>query len=72
MKFLTLLFVAVFSATILTGCERQLVSPVVPTDLLQTTEFAQKALSDLADTATKRAFVDLANAASECCRDTRN
>ena len=65
MKFLTLLFVAVFSATILTGCERQLVSPVDPTHPSQTTTiFAQKVLSDLADTAAKRAFVDLANAAS--------
>ena len=65
LKFFKLLFVAVFSATILTGCERQLVSPVDPTHPSQTTTiFAQKALLDLADTATKRAFVDLANAAS--------
>ena len=67
MKFLTLLFVAVFSATVLTGCERQLLSPIDPTDPPQTTntQFTQKALSDLADTAAEREFTDLANAASK-------
>ena len=65
MKFFKLLFVAALSATILIGCERQLVSPVDPTHPSQTTaQFAQKALSDLADTAAEREFVDLANAAS--------
>ena len=54
------------SATILTGCERQLVSPIDLTNPSQTTvQFAQKALSDLADTAAERGFVDLANAANE-------
>ena len=65
MKFFKLLFVAALSLTVLTGCERQLVSPVDPTHPSQTTaQFAQKALSDLADTAAEREFVDLANAAS--------
>ncbi len=63
MRFFALIFVAVLSATILIGCERQLVSPIDPTDPSQTT--AQKALSDLADTAAERGFVDLANAASD-------
>ena len=67
MKFFKLLFLAVLSLTVLTGCERQLLSPIDPTDPPQTTntQFAQKALSDLADTAAEREFTDLANAASE-------
>ena len=66
MKFFKLLFLAVLSLPVLTGCERQLVSPVDPTVLSQTTTiFAQKVLSDLADTAAKRGFVDLANAAND-------
>ena len=66
MRFFTLLFVAVLSATILIGCERQLLSPIDPTDPPQTTvQLAQKALSSLADTAAERGFVDLANAASD-------
>lgn len=66
MKFFTLLFVAVLSAIILIGCERQLLSPVDPIDPPQTTtQFAQKALSDLAGTAAERGFVALANAANE-------
>ncbi len=66
MKFFTLLFLAVLSAIILIGCERQLLSPVAPIDPLQTTtQFAQKALSDLADTAAERGFAALANAANE-------
>ena len=66
LKFFTLLFLAALSATVLIGCERQLLSPIDPTDPSQTTvQFAQKALSDLADTAAKRGFVDLANAANE-------
>ena len=66
MRFFTLLFVAALSATILTGCERQLISPVDPIDPPETdTQFAQMALLSLANTATKVALVDLANAASE-------
>ena len=65
MKSFKLLFIAALSAIILIGCERQFVSPTDPTAPSQSTShLAQKALSDLADTAAKRAFVDLANAAS--------
>ena len=66
MKFFILLFVAALSATtILTGCERQLLSPIDPTDPSQTTaQLAQKALSDLADTAAKHGLLHLADAAS--------
>ena len=65
LKFFKLLFVAALSVTTLTGCKRQLLSPVAPADLLQTnTQFARKALSDLADTTAEREFTDLANAAS--------
>ncbi|MDE0634792.1 MAG: hypothetical protein OXI43_02915 [Candidatus Poribacteria bacterium] len=64
MKFFKLLLLTALSAIIFTGCERRLVSPIDPID--QTTaQFAQKALSDLADTAAERGFVDLANAANE-------
>ena len=66
MKFFTLLFVAILSAIILIGCDRQLLSPIDPTDPSQTTpQLAQSVLSDLANTAAERGFVDLANAASE-------
>ena len=66
MRFFPLIFLAVLSATILTGCERRLISPIDPTDPSQTTaQLAQRALSDLADTAAERGFVDLANAASD-------
>lgn len=65
MKFFKLLFLVALSVTGLIGCERQLLSPIAPTDPSQTTvQFAQRALSDLTDTAAKRGFVDLANAAS--------
>ena len=50
----------------LTGCEREFVSPIDPTNPSQTTvQLGQKALSDLADTTAERGFVDLANAADE-------
>ena len=66
MKFFTPLFAAVLSALILIGCDRQLLSPIDPTDPSQTTpQLAQSVLSDLANTAVERGFVDLANAASE-------
>ncbi len=65
LKFFTLLFLAALSATILIGCERQLLSPIDPTDPSQTTvQLAQKALSELADTAAELSFVEFANAAS--------
>ena len=65
MKFFTLLFVAVLSAIILIGCDRQLLSPLKEGPELPTnTQFAQMALSDLAETATKHRLMDLANAAS--------
>ena len=66
MKFFTLLFVAALSATMLTGCERQLLPRIDPTDPSQTTaQLAQRALSDLADTAAELSFDELADAASE-------
>lgn len=66
MRFFQLFFFAALSATILTGCERQLLSPIAATDPSQTTtQFAEMALSELADTAAERGFVDLANAANE-------
>lgn len=65
MKFFKLFLLAALSATILTGCERQFVSPIDPTNPSQTTvKLAQKALSALADTAAERKLVNLANAAS--------
>ena len=65
MKFFTLLFVAVLSAIILIGCDRQLLSPLKEVPEPPTnTQFAQMALSDLAETATERGLIDLANAAS--------
>ncbi|MDE0314501.1 MAG: hypothetical protein OXM61_06340 [Candidatus Poribacteria bacterium] len=66
LKCFKLLFLVALSTTILTGCERRLVSPIDPTDPSRVdTQFAQKALSDLADTAAERGFADLANAANE-------
>lgn len=66
MKSLTLFFIAVLSATIFIGCERIPPLPVkdVPGPPQTNTQFAQSALSDLADTAAERKFVDLANAAN--------
>ncbi len=66
MKFFKLFLFAALSAIILSGCERQFVSPIDPTNPSQTTvQLAQMALSDLADTAAERGFVDLANAAND-------
>ncbi len=67
MKFLTLLFVAILSTTIFIACEfiRPLPGKDVPESPQTSTQFAQSALSNLANTANERAFVDLANAASE-------
>ena len=65
LKCFKLLFVAVLSAIILIGCEGQLLSPLKEVPEPPTnTQFAQMALSDLADTATKHGLMDLANAAS--------
>lgn len=66
MKCFKLLLLAALSAIILIGCERQFVSPIkdVPDSPQINTHLAQKALSYLADTANKRAFINLANAAS--------
>ena len=65
MKFFKLIFLVAFSATVLTGCEKQLSSPIkdIPDPPQTDTQFAQMALSSLAHTATKVALVDLANAA---------
>lgn len=66
MKFFRLLFLLALSVIVLTGCERQLISPVDPIDPPQiNTQPAQMALSALAGTAAERGFVDLANAARE-------
>lgn len=66
MKFFKLLFLIALSVTILTGCERQLVSPIDPPDPSQTAaQLAQKALSDLADTAASQGLLNLAGAATE-------
>lgn len=65
MKCFKLLFFTALSAIILTGCDRQLLSPIDPTNPPQTTvQLAQKALSELADTAAELSFVEFANAAS--------
>lgn len=65
MRFFTLLFVAVLSTTVPTGCERQFLSPVSSIDPPQiNTQSARMALSALAETAAQRAFLDLAHAAN--------
>ena len=66
MEYFKQLFLVVLSAIILTGCERQFLPPVDPIYPSQTTaQLAQSALSDIADTAAERGFIDLAYAASE-------
>lgn len=66
MKFFKLFLLAALSAIILTGCERRLVSPIDPIDPPQIdTQFVQKALSDLADTANSQGFINLADAAND-------
>ena len=65
MKVFKLFLLAALTATILTGCERRLVSPIDPTDPSPNTRYAsQMVLSDLADTATKHGLIHLADAAS--------
>lgn len=62
MKLFKPIFLIALIAMIQTGCERELIFPVDPTATSQTaSQFAQTALSDLAATAAKRGFVDLAN-----------
>ena len=67
LKFFKLLFLIALSATILTGCERQIVSPIkdVPDSPQIDTQLAQNALSDLADTAASQGLLNLAAAATE-------
>lgn len=66
MKFFKLFFLAALSATMLTGCEKQPTLPIDPIDPPPTnTQLTQIALSELADTAAERKFVDLANAARD-------
>ena len=73
MKFFTLLFGALLGAIVLIGCDRQLLSPLKEVPEPPTnTQFAQMALSDLAETATKHGLMDLANAASDLAAVLRN
>ncbi len=63
MKIPRLILLISLFALILTGCEKELISPVDLTIPSQsTTEFAQEVLSNLSNTAAERAFVDLAEA----------
>ena len=69
LKCFKLLFLLALSAIILAGCERQLVSPVAPTDPSPNTRYAaQMALSDLADTADEIGFGEFAYAASRVAK----
>ncbi|MXY99140.1 hypothetical protein F4Y93_00310, partial [Candidatus Poribacteria bacterium] len=69
MRFFQLFFLAALSATILTGCERQLVSPIDPTDPSPNTRYAaQMALQALADTADEIGFGEFAYAASRVAK----
>ncbi len=67
MKFLTFFVAAILSTTIFIACEfvRPLPGKEVPDTPQISTQLVQSALSNLADTANERAFVDLANAASD-------
>lgn len=67
MRFATLLSVAALSAIVLTGCERQITSPIINTVEHQEidTQFAQSMLLDLAKTATSQGFMNLADAVTE-------
>lgn len=65
-KFSKLLLITVLSSIMFIGCERQLVSPIASIDPPQIdTQFAQKALSDLADTANSQGFINLAASAND-------
>lgn len=65
MRFFQLFFLAALSATILTGYESQLLSPLKKVPEPPTnTQFAEMALSDLAEMATEHGLMGLANAAS--------
>lgn len=64
MRFFQLFFLAALSATILIGCERQLVSPIDPTDPSPNTRYAARiALQALADTASELRFGEFTYAA---------
>lgn len=67
MKFISLLFLSVLSTIIFIGCE--FVRPLPGKDIHDppqtSTQLTQRALSNLANTANERGFVDLANAANE-------
>lgn len=67
MKLFKLIFLIALSATVLIGCERQLVSPIkdVPDPPQINTQFAQMALLNLADTAAAQGFINLADAGTE-------
>ena len=67
MKFISLLFLSIFSTIMFIACEfvRPLPGKNVPDTPQSSTQLAQSALSSLADTANERAFVDLANAAND-------
>ena len=67
MKFFKLFLLAALSAIILTGCERELLSPIkgIPDHQEINTQFAQSALLELADTATSQGFMNLADAVTE-------
>lgn len=67
MRFFKLLFLLPLSAIILTGCERQITSPIINTVAHQEidTQFARNALLDLADTAAAQGFINLADAVTE-------
>lgn len=67
MRFFKLLFLLPLSAIILTGCERQITSPIINTaEHKETdTQFVQNALLDLADTAAAQGFINLAEAGNE-------
>lgn len=67
LRIFTLLFLAVFSATTLIGCEKQILPPLKgdPDPLQTASQSAQIALSELADIAAERKLIDLANAASD-------
>lgn len=67
MKFFKLFLLAALSAIMLTGCERELLSPIkgIPDHQEINTQFAQSALLELADTATSRGFMNLADAVTE-------
>ena len=69
MKFFKLLFLVTLGTIVTIGCERQLVSPINPTNAsiatLPYTQLAQRKLLDFADMAASHGFLNLANATTE-------